>query len=143
MKTQMRNIKTPKQFLFFFVKPIFPVVRSLFVGMDFIKAPKGRQDFPLGFLKDSISLEEFENRLKDLEFFYEKMAFVDPDEILGMRKLDKNNLGFQYHIRIYKDNEVRGHYEKTPEDSPVDHFNEVGFESRHEDFISMVGEFLK
>ncbi len=139
----MKNIQTPKQFLFFFVKPIFPAIRSLFVGMDFIKAPKGRQDFALGFLKDSVSLEEFASKIKSLEFFTEKMAFVDPDEILGMRKLDKNNPGFQYHIRVYKDKEVRGHYEKTPEDAPVDHFNEIGFESRREDFISMIGEFLK
>lgn len=138
----MKNIQTPKQLLFFFVKPIFPVIRSLFVGMDFIKAPKGRQNFTLGFLKDSASLEQFENELKNLGFFSEKMAFVDPDEILGMRKLDTNNPGFQYHLRVYKDNEVRGHYEKTPEDAPLDHFNEVGFEPRHEDFISMIGEFL-
>lgn len=138
----MKNVRTTKQFLFLFVKPIFPVVRSLFVGMDFIKAPKGRQNFALGFLKESVPLPEFENKLRDLGFFSEKMAFVDPDEVLGMRKIDKDNPEFQYHLRVYKDNEIRGHYEKTPEDSPVDHFNEIGFEQRRDDFISMVGEFL-
>lgn len=140
----MKNIRTPKQFFFFIIKPIFPLFRDLFLKADLVevKGHKVRQRFPIGFLHKDADPEELETYLCTQGFFREKMALVDPDEIFGMRKLDPEHPCFQYHIRLYADGELRGHYEKTPEDFPIDHFNEVGFEARAEEFQTLFKKFL-
>lgn len=138
----MRNIKTSKQFIFFFIKPIWPLLRVVAIKIKIIDDIKERQRFEIGFLKDGFNIKEVEKHLASLGFFKEKMAFKDPDEILGMRKLDEENKTFQYHLRIYRDGEVRGHYEKTPEDFPIDHFKEIGFEDRKEYFLSALEKFI-
>lgn len=71
------------------------------------------------------------------------MAFVDPGEEFGMRKLCPVDYRYQYHVRVFKDGEVRGHYEKTPEDYPLDHLNEVDFQNRQDDFYAMFGELIE
>lgn len=139
----MDNVKTIKQALLLPIKPIFPYLRTAFIRFGLIKQPEMRQPFVLGRLREGATVEEFRFKLRSQKFFREKMAFIDPDEILGMRKLDPKNPTYQYHVRVYRDNEVRGHYEKTPEDFPIDHFREVGFGPRNNDFMKMFGAYIE
>lgn len=141
----MKNIRTLKQFFWFLVKPVFPYFRDLFLHANIaeVKGHKERQRFNIGFLKQPHTPEVLCNHLESLGFCREKMALVDPDEIFGMRKIDPENHCFQYHLRLYRDREIKGHYEKTPEDFPLDHFNEVGFEARGQDFLEMLEGFVE
>lgn len=139
----MQNVKTIKQLMCLPIKPIFPYLRIALIKSGLIDQPKSRQLFALGHLREDVPVQVFRDELRSLHFFREKMAFVDPDEILGMRLLDPKNPTYQYHVRVFRDGEVRGHYEKTPEDFPIDHFKEIGFTSRYEEFMTMFGRWLK
>lgn len=41
-----------------------------------------------------------------------------------MRKLA--GVEYQYHVRLFKDSEVRGHYEFAAETNPIKHLREIG-----------------
>ncbi len=139
----MQNVKTIKQLLCLPIKPIFPYLRIALIKSGLIEQPASRQPFALGHLRDDVPVQVFRDELRSLHFFAEKMAFVDPDEILGMRLLDPKDPTYQYHVRVFRDGEVRGHHEKTPEDFPIDHFREVGFGPRYDEFMTMFGRWLK
>ena len=139
----MKNVKTINQLLFLPIKPIFPHIRSGIIRLGIVKKPISRQPYALGYLRKDVPLPEFAEKLRTINFHKENMAFIDPDEILGVRKLDPKNPRFQYHVRVYKNGEVRGHHERTPEDHPIDHFKEVGFEPRYQEFMSMFGNMLR
>lgn len=141
----MKNVRTLKQFFWFLVKPVFPFFRDMFLKTNLatVKGHKERQRFNIGFLREEYTKDQLLEHLETLGFHREKMALVDPDEIFGMRKIDPFNPCFQYHLRFYRDREIKGHYEKTPEDFPLDHFNEVGFEARGEEFLQMLGSFVE
>lgn len=137
------DAKTLPQYLWLPIKPIFPTLRNIFVRAGLVTPlTMGRHRFPLGFLKTNFSPKEFRTLLCGRGFFLQPMAFTDPDQVLSLRRLDPENFNFQYHIRLYKDGEIRGHYEKTPEDHPLDHLREVGFEARYEEFIKMLAGIL-
>lgn len=68
------------------------------------------------------------------------IAWVDKDEAISTRKLD--GFDFQYHLRVFKDGEVRGHYEKTPERHPIDHFLDRGMEPRRKEFLEILGDWI-
>ncbi len=77
------------------------------------------------------------------DFVHQWFAFVDPDEAFGMRKLCEKNCKYQYHVRVFSDGEIRGHYEKTPEDHPFDHLHEIDFQDKREDFMEFFGEYIE
>lgn len=139
----MKDIKTFPQFLCALAKPVFPIFRNLFVEAKLVNPPtSGRHRYPLGLLKKSFSVKEFQILMRERGFFKQPMAFNDPDQILSLRKLDPTDFNFQYHIRLYKDGEIRGHHEKTPEDHPLDHLREIGFTSHREEFLEMLAGVL-
>jgi hypothetical protein len=102
-----------------------------------------RHRFPLGFLRPGFSEKEFLLLMRERGFFIQPMAFVDPGQALSLRRLDPENPRRQYHIRLYKDGEVRGHYEKTPEDHPLDHLREAGFEEKKDVFLKMLSGLIE
>ena len=139
----MKDAKTLRQILWYPIKPVFPLLRNIFVRVGLVTPPdNGRHRFPFGFLKDGFSATEFRVLLKGRGFYIQPMAFIDPDQKLSLRKLDQENPHFQYHLRLYEDGEIRGHYEKTPEDHPLDHLREIGFEPKHPDFLKMLSGVL-
>tara|TARA_B100000745_G_C20154618_1_gene395639 strand:+ start:8619 stop:9035 length:417 start_codon:yes stop_codon:yes gene_type:complete len=130
----MRNIRTLPQLLVrIFIRPVFPFFQWLIVSLGIIKAPP-RQEFLLGKLREKLSFDEVYKLLKKESFYTNRIAFIDPGQVLSMRRLDEEKPDWQYHIRIFEDGEIRGHYEKTPEDHPLGHLNNVGFEDRAEEF---------
>lgn len=109
--------------------------------LHFLGLIKGhRQRFHLGWVRPDRSVGDFLDFLKGRGFESGFRAWSDTGQELSLRKL-KNKV-FQYHLRIFKDKEVRGHYEKTPEDFPWDHFWEIGMENRREEFLEMIDEWL-
>lgn len=58
-----------------------------------------------------------------------------------MRKLD--NFDFCYHIRLFEDGEIRGHYERTVESNFIAHLREIGMEPRAAQFRRFVGSILQ
>ena len=137
-----KHFKTFKQLVWFPIKPIFPFFRNLVIKLGIVKVPIGRQHFHIGYLKPDMDHTKLGQHLQTHKFNHQLMAFIDPDEVLGMRKLADHDARFQYHVRIFADGEVRGHFEKTPEDFPFDHLHEIGFEDRYEDFLAFLGDHI-
>lgn len=99
-----------------------------------------RQNFPLGFLKtkDAKRLEDCLRRDGWEKDFY---SWVDPGEILNLRKVDQGR--YQYHLRIFRDGEARGHYEFAPDRLPLKHFFARKFEERSDYFKELLKRYLE
>lgn len=139
----MKDAKTIPQILWLPLKPLFPLLRTLVVRAGLVTPPTmGRHRFPLGFLRHGFSTHEFRILMRERGFFHQPMAFTDPGQVASLRRLDPSNHLFQYHVRLYKDGEVRGHYEKTPEDCPLDHLREIGFTDRRDKFRELLSGLI-
>lgn len=96
----------------------------------------GRQDYLIGTV-DLNRLGELLKHLRQQGFGGHNIAWEDDEELIGMRRLE--NFDFQYHIRIFKDGEIRGHYEYTPESHCIRHMKKKGQQERREEFQRMLG----
>lgn len=99
-----------------------------------------RQKYLLGHLNAKYNSENLENLLFRHGFENALIAWCDPGEVLSMRLIHKEI--YQYHIRLFKDGEIRAHYEFTPESHPYDHFMEAHFNPETEYYKKLLGEFL-
>ncbi len=95
-----------------------------------------RQEYLIGITGDKKSLEK---HLRSQGFKHQLFAWVDDGQIASVRKRDGK---FQYHIRIFEDGEVRGHYEYTPENAPIKHLRRVKREQRSREFSAFVSEHV-
>lgn len=144
----MRNIRTGKQLLFLiFVRPIFPLGQWLVIILGFVvpKSVEGenaRQPFLLGRLKPGVSFEGAREYLRLIGFHTNRIAYIDPGQVYSLRRLCDEYSNRQYHLRIFSDGEVRGHYEYTPEDKPFSHHRRDLFEKRAEVFESWIGDIV-
>lgn len=101
---------------------------------------EGRQNFLIGTLAPGVKLEDFLVYLKTQQFGNHFIAWEDDDELVSVRRVD--NFEWQYHLRVFKDREVRGHYEYTPEAHPAWHSMEVRWEPRRDDFLRFLGDWV-
>jgi hypothetical protein len=101
---------------------------------------EGRQLFVVGKLAPGKNAEDFLEYLHSRGFFNHFIAWKDDNQIVSVRKLE--DFKRQYHLRVFSDGEVRGHYEYTPEAHPAWHLKEVGFEQRREEFLEFVGDWV-
>ncbi|HEX4104076.1 MAG TPA: hypothetical protein VHZ04_01190 [Candidatus Paceibacterota bacterium] len=101
----------------------------------------GRQPFVLGTLKKNIDIPAFLRHLQAQGFGNHFVAWQDESELAGLRKPD--GFHFQYHLRIFKDGEVRGHYEYTPEAHPIKHLGYRHMRDRREDFQEFCGNWIE
>jgi hypothetical protein len=96
----------------------------------------GRQDYLIAVLKPKITKEDFKEFLEKKGFERSILSWIDDGEILSMRKrVDER---YQFHIRLFCDSEIRGHYEYAPESKPLDHLNGVVFRQRKEYFQKLL-----
>jgi hypothetical protein len=127
---------------YFFWRMVFPRpynnIRDGLLTAGLIKHG-GRQHYLIGRLPTE-KIEEFLRYIKTQGFGNHFVAWEDNDEVIGMRRLDGFN--YQYHIRIFKDGEVRGHYEYTPEAHCVRHLRKLGQQERREDFTRFLGDWV-
>ncbi|MFA7285547.1 MAG: hypothetical protein WC011_01715 [Candidatus Paceibacterota bacterium] len=102
---------------------------------------KGRQEYHIGWLKAGATLEDLKHHLhNNWGFGNHFVAWVDNGQVLSWRKLIDFNT--QYHLRVFEDGEIRGHFEYTPEGHPMDHFLESGEKEVKEDFLKFLGDFV-
>ncbi len=120
-----------------FLYPVFPKLQKPFARFHH----KARQQFHLGWLAPDKTLEDLEHHLhKVWGFGNHFVAWEDAGQVLSWRKLV--DFEHQYHLRVFKDGEIRGHYEYTPEGKPIRHFEEIGEEARISQFKKFLGNFV-
>jgi len=130
-----------KQKIWDFVYSFFLPLRNFLFRIGFIWHKKGRQKYHVGWLASGKTLESLKAHLHDKwNFGNHFIAWVDEDQVLSWRKL--TDFQDQYHLRIYKDGEICGHFEFTPEAHPLEHVEEKGEREAKEDFFKFLGEFV-
>ncbi len=118
-------------------KPIYQFSRDFCQKIKITKH-SGRQDFHLGYLKKN--KEKLKQFLEKNNFEKSYYSWIDDGEILSLRKLD--NKGYQYHIRLFNDKEIRVHYEYAPDGHPIKHLREDCFEPKTNYFSSLLKDFI-
>ena len=119
---------------------VFPWFQKHLVEWRIIWHDKSRQKYHLGWLAPGKTLKDFEKHLHEKWGFGNHfVAWVDSGQVLSWRKLV--DFDRQYHIRVFKDGEIRGHFEYTPESKSLAHFKEVGEEERLAEFKKFLGDF--
>ena len=123
------------------VYPHYTDIRDRLLGLGIIYPRNdGRQPFVLGTLKGKTDVEAFLRHLEAQGFGNHFVAWEDSDELAGLRKPD--GFHFQYHLRIFRDGEVRGHYEYTPEAHPIKHLGYRHMKDRRKDFERFCGNWI-
>jgi len=134
----MKNIRTFRQlFVRIVIRPIFPLLQFIVVSFGVYRCFP-REKFLLGKL--IVPLEEAKQYLKEQGFFSNRIALILQGQVLSMRKLDPEKPDWQYHVRIFCDGEVRGHYEMTPEDHSLTHMESTNTVDREKELRAMVSE---
>lgn len=122
------------------ITPYFLFLRDGMIKLNLIHHT-GRQHYLLGKLSSTKKLASFLIYIESRGFSNHFIAWKDEDQLVSLRRFD----GFerQYHLRIFKDGEIRGHYEYTPESHPVSHLFEVGIQERRAEFSEFLGNWIK
>lgn len=68
------------------------------------------------------------------------IAWSDDSQVLSWRKI--NDFNHQYHLRVFSDGEIRGHFEYTPEGHPIEHFEEKDESFHRQEFLKFLGDFV-
>ena len=128
-----------KYFLWKIITPCHPYGRDALLKLHIIHH-EGRQDYVIGRMAPGVKLEDFLRYLHTQGFSNHFIAWEDDGQVVSLRKLV--NFKWQYHLRIFGDGEVRGHYERTPEGHPIWHLKEIGREERRKDFLRFIGDWV-
>ena len=116
----------------------FPNIQKFFLKLGMHE--KGRQKYHIGWLAPGKTLEGLKRHLHSKWGFGNHfVAWTDDGQVLSWRKLA--NFQDQYHLRVFEDGEIRGHFEFTPEAHPIEHFIEKGETEKKDDFLKFLGEF--
>jgi hypothetical protein len=99
-----------------------------------------RQNFVLGKMAPEKKVEDLLKYLEVHGYGNHFIAWIDPEEAVSVRKLE--TFERQWHLRVFSDGEVRGHYEYTPEAHPYWHMVENGIEDRRQDFMDLLGDWI-
>jgi hypothetical protein len=131
-----------KKAKYYFWKALYPPV---IIGRDVLMSfhlihHEGRQRFLFGKLASGKKVEDFLKFLEAKGFGNHFVAWKDDGQLISLRRPD--GFDYQYHLRIFKDGEIRGHYEYTPESHPYWHFIEHGEEERRSDFFEFCGDWI-
>ena len=119
----------------------FPTFQKWLLKNHLIWHKDKKQKYHVGWMAPGKTLEELKRHLHEQWGFGNHfIAWTDDGQVLSWRKLaDFKN---QYHLRVFADGEIRGHYEYTPEAHPFDHFEEKGETERKDDFLKFLGDFV-
>jgi hypothetical protein len=119
--------------------PLHPAVRDLALAIGIVSNP-GRQEFLIGKIATGFSAESVIGFLVANGFGNHFVAYQDEGELAGLRRVD--GFAWQYHIRLFKDGEIRGHYEYTPECYPILHMKRVGRQDKTAEFREILREMV-
>ena len=122
--------------------PFHPLVRDTAVALGIVghehKYAAGRQPYVLGKLAPGQTMQEFVTYMVSQGFGNHFIAWKDRGQVVSLRHVD--GFKYQYHLRVFEDGEVRGHYEYTPECHPVLHMRDDSMQERREDFLKFLGD---
>jgi len=136
----MNSFDKLKQKIWHFLYKFFSPAQKTFLKTGLIWH-KGRQKYHIGYLAPGKTLEELKEHLhKKWGFGNHFVAWGDEGQVLSWRKLIDFN--HQYHLRVFEDGEIRGHFEYTPEGHPISHFDEKGESFHHKEFLKFLGNFV-
>ncbi|MBP9851615.1 MAG: hypothetical protein KBC71_02790 [Candidatus Pacebacteria bacterium] len=104
-----------------------------------MKSP-GRQPYHVGWLTSSKTLEGLRLYLHS-EWGFGKATKVakDKEVVLSWAKITDNHE--EYFLRVYRDGEIRGHFEKLPVTGVLEKPSEMGEKEAKEEFLKFLGEF--
>jgi len=128
-----------KKFCWFLILPFFRFIRRT-PGFHYLITNPGRQPYFFGKLKNEIMPDDFLVYLKKTGFKPAYDAWIDKGEIISLRML--KDFEWQYHIRLFHDGEVRGHFERTPEAHPFGHFLDQGMNENKEEFLVLLSGWV-
>lgn len=121
--------------IFKIYSPFFKFGRDLFLSLKILRHDF-RQDYPLGKIKPEKTIDELITHLIQSGFGNHFIAWVDEGEVASLRFV--RDFRHQYHLRIFKDGELRGHYEYTPEYKPISHLQEIDMTHGRELFLEVL-----
>lgn len=137
----MQQIK--KSFLFLFIF-IGRVLARIFPRLRGETDRTGRQRFLIGKLAPGRTSEAFVSYLIGEKGFKENFpCWVDPGQVASLRLVDPKSGRHQYHVRLFGDREIRGHYEIMLKHEPLAHLLEQGMEERRNEFIAFLGDWVE
>jgi len=128
-----------KYYIWRVYSPYHPTVRDSVIALNIVKN-HGRQPFLLGKIQPEYTVEQFVSYLIERGYAYHRVAWEDEGEVVSLRYV--TDFFYQYHVRVFGDGEVRGHYEYTPECYPFAHLMDIGREDRREEFMKHFGDRL-
>jgi len=141
-----RGLKNKAKYVFWRAyTPCHPLVRGAAhkLGLDRrmgVVKHQGRQRYLLGYISPSVTMQEFVGHLVAQGFARLSVAWKDEGEVVSLRRFE--DFTHQYHIRIFTDGEVRGHFEYTPECYPYAHLRAIGQQHHAKEFAAMFGDFI-
>lgn len=136
-----QSAKFRAQYLFWrVITPVHPLLQEIARPVRGMRGKLKRQTHLLGVLTAERDFGEFLDHLTKLGYRRHDVAWRDPDQILSVRLVE--NFEWQYHLRVYNDGEVRGHYELTPESYPFKHLVSAHKEERREVFMEHLDGWL-
>ncbi len=119
--------------------PLHPYVRDTTLALRLMEH-EGRDHYLLGSLHPEKELKDFVDHLINQGFGNHFVAWKETGEVIGLRKT--HGFRYQYHVRVFKDGEVRCHFEYTPEYRPLQHLLNIGCEDRSHEFKTFLGEWV-
>ena len=130
-----------KQGIWRFVYKFFSTGQKALLKWGVVQHDNRRQRYHIGWLSPGKTLEELKEHLHEKwNFGNHFIAWTDRDQVLSWRKLV--DFQDQYHLRVFSDGEIRGHFEFTPEAHPIDHMEEKGEREAKAEFLDFLGDFV-
>ncbi len=124
-----------------FIYRFFPTIQKAFLKWGIVEHNDTRQRYHIGWLAPEKTLEGLKKHLNSKWGFGNHfIAWKDHGQVLSWRKFA--DVQDQYHLRVFSDGEIRGHYEFTPEEHPLEHMEEVGEREAKSDFLKFLGQFV-
>lgn len=124
-----------------FIYRFFPTLQKALLRWGIISHSSARQPYHIGWLSPGKTLEDLKFYLHSKWGFGNHfVAWTDHGQVLSWRKL--TDFQDQYHLRVFEDGEICGHFEFTPEAHPIEHLEEKGEREAKEDFLKFLGDFV-
>ncbi len=137
----MSSFDKLKYKIWHFFYRFFPTLQRDFLKWGVVHHDSTRQRYHVGWLAPGKTLEGLKQHLHDQWGFGNHfIAWTDKDQVLSWRKFA--DFEDQYHLRVFSDGEIRGHFEFTPEAHPLEHMEERGEREAKEDFLKFLGDFV-
>ena len=120
--------------------PMHPLFRELCMPVRRLRGRSKRQNYLLGTIVEGRTPQQLATHLLSHGYRRHPVAWRDPDEFVSLRLV--KNFEWQYHLRVFTDGEVRGHYELTPEAYPFRHLKKHHMQARREEFLAHLSGWI-